>query len=228
MDLKRNRNETKIWENRGFSISVSTNAPKNLSLCQSPSISSPPPPPPSFIKMNFDGASKGNPRPTRLGGVLRDHSGKILHIYSHHLGHDTNNGVALSVLMEGLRATKTNGDNKLIIEGDSAIIITMCQHIIHITSPTKTSHSWKLLTMLEELLVLLARIPITSISHVKRDANKVANYLANQGVENPNTKLNAASNNHILAIVHNKCATLALQDMKLPGWGDTWLTSPPT
>jgi hypothetical protein len=28
------------------------------------------PPPPYFVKLNFNGASKGNPRPTNYGGVF--------------------------------------------------------------------------------------------------------------------------------------------------------------
>jgi hypothetical protein len=34
-------------------------------------------PPPGFWKLNFDGASKGNPGPTGFGAVIRDNTGKI-------------------------------------------------------------------------------------------------------------------------------------------------------
>jgi hypothetical protein len=53
---------------------------QNLQLTSSktspPHLSSPliwSPPPAGFIKLNFNGASKGNPGLERLGGVFRDH-----------------------------------------------------------------------------------------------------------------------------------------------------------
>lgn len=111
---------------------------------------------------------------------------------------------------------KSNGYNKLIIEGDSTIIISMCQHIIHDTHPAKMTHSWKLLAFLEELPTLLARALTTLTYHVRRDANKVADYLENHRVENPNTDINDAWNNHITATLCNTCANLSLQDMTPP------------
>ena len=138
-DFKCNSKETEIWENWRFFILISPNTPKKAPFSQSPStwLSLPS----SFTKLNFDGASKGNPGPVGLKGILRDHLGNILHIYSHHLGHDTNNGAELSALLEGLRIAKINSHNNLIIEGDSAIIINMCQRIIHGTPPEETTHS---------------------------------------------------------------------------------------
>lgn len=50
----------------------------------------------------------------------------------------------------------------------------MCQNITHSTSPTKVTINWCLAGSLESLPSLLDRIPTTMISHVTRDANKVA------------------------------------------------------
>lgn len=111
---------------------------------------------------------------------------------------------------------KINGYNKLIIEGDSTIIISMCQHIIHGTPLAKATHSWNLLALLEELPTFLAGAPIALTSHVRRDANKVVDYLANHGVENPNIDTNDAWNNHITATLRNRCANLSLKDMTPP------------
>jgi len=41
--------------------------------------------------LNFDGASRGNPRPAGIGGVLRNYKGDIQHIFSQSMGEGTNN-----------------------------------------------------------------------------------------------------------------------------------------
>lgn len=38
------------------------------------------PPHEGCLKLNFDGASKGNPGPAGFGCVLRDHLGRVLHV----------------------------------------------------------------------------------------------------------------------------------------------------
>ena len=131
--------EEKIWDNWGFTIHSSPNAPKYSPFSQSSSTWLPLPQ--SFTKLNFDGASKGNPNPTGMGGVIQDHSVTILHIYAQHLGHDTNNSVELVALLEGLRIVVRNGYNMIIIKGVSTIIINSFQHIINGTPPEKTTRS---------------------------------------------------------------------------------------
>ena len=49
------------------------------------------PPPPGFIKINIDGASRGNPGPTGFDLVLRNHTGEIIHLVAGFLGENTNN-----------------------------------------------------------------------------------------------------------------------------------------
>jgi ribonuclease HI len=44
-----------------------------------------------FVKLNFDGASKGNAGPVGYGAVFKDDNGLILHILVGSLGNDTNN-----------------------------------------------------------------------------------------------------------------------------------------
>jgi len=46
--------------------------------------------PTGFVKINFDGSSKGNPRPTVFGVIVEDNEGKILHFAVGYLGLNTN------------------------------------------------------------------------------------------------------------------------------------------
>lgn len=61
------------------------------------------PPPTGFLKINFDGASRGNLGLAGIGGVLRDNRGEIQHIYSQSLGEGSNNEMEFAVLQQGLR-----------------------------------------------------------------------------------------------------------------------------
>eukprot|EP00253_Pinus_taeda_P015992 PITA_15992 len=60
------------------------------------------PPPHGFLKINIDGASKGNPGMARFGGVIRDGQGHIKDIFHSHLGTATNNMAELMALEQCL------------------------------------------------------------------------------------------------------------------------------
>ena len=93
------------------------------------------PPPSSFVKLNFDDASKGNPGPAGAGGVFRNERGEILHIYTLNLGHSTNNVVELNAMVKGLNISIQKGFQKLILEGDSSLVITICRKLMNDTLP---------------------------------------------------------------------------------------------
>eukprot|EP00253_Pinus_taeda_P005945 PITA_05945 len=55
-------------------------------------------PPINSYKLNFDGASKGNPGPAGFGGIIRNHNGTPLQIYFGNIRWDTNNSAELEGL----------------------------------------------------------------------------------------------------------------------------------
>lgn len=214
-DFKEPPPETRILQDWHLDLTPSLWALKPRPLfSDSPTTWSPPQP--SFIKLNFDGASKGNPSQSGFGGVFQYHKGSILHIFTGYSGFNTNNRAKLLGLIQGLSIAADQGFIKLIIEGDSAIILSMCQKIIHSTSPSKVTVNWRLAACLDSLPSLLAQIPTTLISHVKRDANKVANRLANHGVQAPANRLNQPWPDHVNSSLLNDCRHLASQDYSLP------------
>jgi hypothetical protein len=81
------------------------------------------PPPTGFIKINFNGASKGNLGPTRFGVVLRNSEGEILYLTTGYLGENKNNATELSSLLKGLNIALDNHYQRIIAEGYSQIII---------------------------------------------------------------------------------------------------------
>lgn len=71
------------------------------------------------LKLNFDGASKGNHGLAGFGCVVRDHNGNIIRVLCGPLGVcNSPKAKALSLLM-GLRELKKMGISSCSIEGDS-------------------------------------------------------------------------------------------------------------
>ncbi|GLJ44403.1 hypothetical protein SUGI_0931150 [Cryptomeria japonica] len=76
-----------------------------------------------WLKLNFDGACHGNPRVSGFWVVIRNSEGKLLLGCYGALGVATNNEVEIWALLEGLKLCVTNKMTKIVIEGDSLVII---------------------------------------------------------------------------------------------------------
>lgn len=75
--------------------------------------------PAGWMKLNFDGASRGNPGQSGMGAIIRNEVGEVVHAIFGPVGIATNNMAEIYVLEVGLQWCVTNGVVKLIIEGDS-------------------------------------------------------------------------------------------------------------
>lgn len=71
-------------------------------------------PPERFIKLSFDGASKGNPGPVGFRGLFRYSSGRTHLIYASHYGYASNNEAEFAVVTKGLITTIKLGYKKLV------------------------------------------------------------------------------------------------------------------
>ena len=139
------------------------------------------PPPFPFIKLNFDGASKGNPGAAGYGVVFRDHLGHILLITAGYLGHSTNNAAELWGMIRVLHLASEHGFHNLVVEGDSQIIINMLQRILNGANLDKVMPSWRLSHGLQLLTSLMIPTQANIPSHVLRQENQVVDELANIG-----------------------------------------------
>lgn len=88
------------------------------------------PPPQEIYKLNFDGATKGNPGPASIGGAIRDSKGSIQGIFWGSIGDNTNNMAELKALLVGLDMTQTHGWYLIILEGDSQVILQMAEKLL--------------------------------------------------------------------------------------------------
>ncbi|GLJ41750.1 hypothetical protein SUGI_0864040 [Cryptomeria japonica] len=132
------------------------------------------PPPPGWKKVNFDGASKGNPRLSSYGAVVRDDKGRLVRVVCGQVGIATNNIVKITALEEGLIWAASNGVTKVMIEGDSKIILS---GIIK-----KGFENWWLNTWIPRIYCLLQKLMNYHLQHTFREGNQVVDFLSNQGI----------------------------------------------
>ncbi|GLJ42714.1 hypothetical protein SUGI_0885530 [Cryptomeria japonica] len=126
-------------------------------------------PPLDWMKLNFDGASKGNPGDVGFGAIIRNNSSKIIHGVYGRLGKATNNEAKIRALEAGLNLCVQNGISKVLIEGDSQIIIN------GITN--SKFQCWNLRKWLPRITHLLDLTGTFEFMHVYREGNHLADYL---------------------------------------------------
>jgi ribonuclease HI len=134
-------------------------------------------------KLNFDGASKGNPGPAGYRAVIHNSKGEILHIVAGNLGHNTNNVAEIWGLLYCLQASKEQKLFPIIAEGDSQIVINLLYHLLNGENPEKISPIWRLMNGLLIIKSILQPKWVIFPSHVRRSTNKVADLLAKYGVD---------------------------------------------
>eukprot|EP00253_Pinus_taeda_P008572 PITA_08572 len=174
--------EKSIWDNWQISLSPNPNASKRLpNRLKKSTVWSPPSR--NVFQLNFDGASKGNPGQSGYGGVFRDFQGTPHLIYTGTKGWDTNNSAELEGLWQGLILAKDHNLFPLIIEGYSQIIINMATKLLQGAPIHKVSNSWRMAQILELLRNWLSQNPAISFQHIVREGNKLADFLANVGVD---------------------------------------------
>ncbi|GLJ43766.1 hypothetical protein SUGI_0911140, partial [Cryptomeria japonica] len=126
-----------------------------------------------FVKLNFDGASKGNPGRSGEGYVLRDWCGCIIKAACCRIPNGFNNITEARALLHGVKLAFHLGIEKIHIEGDSQLITS-----------SLSSHkivSWEIQYILGEVWKLLPRLQDFKISHCFREGNKLADWLSNEG-----------------------------------------------
>ena len=137
------------------------------------------PPPPGWKKLNFDGASRGNPGKAGIGCIIRDESGNWIAKRSKSLDMASNNIAELEAVEEGINLCIKLNIKKLIIEGDSQIIINALRK--------GATPNWVLNSKLEAIIKSLLAFEDIRFVHIYREGNKEADLLANHGTDGINS-----------------------------------------
>src|SRR6476469_4720882 len=126
------------------------------------------------ITLEFDGGSRGNPGPAGIGVVLRAQDGTPIVTLGRFIGRATNNVAEYKALITALEEAKKLGAKKIIIRGDSELIIRQmlgqyrvknpdlrelydhAQHLYHQFDEAKIEHNLRHKNELADKLVNLA------------------------------------------------------------------------
>ena len=123
-----------------------------------------------------DGASRGNPGHSGAGIVIIDSKDKIICKEAIYLGIKTNNEAEYLALILGLKEVHKHYLKRVHIFLDSQLVVNQIKGAYRV----KASHLKPLYSKVEKLL---KKIPEYDIFYIGREQNKLADKLANQGID---------------------------------------------
>ncbi|HSU65742.1 MAG TPA: ribonuclease HI family protein [Tepidisphaeraceae bacterium] len=128
------------------------------------------------ITIQFDGGSRGNPGPAGVGVVLRAEDGTTLVTLGRFIGRATNNVAEYRALITGLEKAKELGAKKILVRGDSELIIKQMRGEYRVKSPD-------LKDLYDEAQFLYHQFDHAKIEHNYREKNTLADKLANLAMD---------------------------------------------
>lgn len=82
-------------------------------------------PPIGKMKLNCDGASKGNPGLSAGGGAIRNHCGQILAAYAYHYGFCSSFEAEFRAVIDGFRLCEALRIKPDLVEWDSSALVAL-------------------------------------------------------------------------------------------------------
>ena len=131
-----------------------------------------------------DVAARGNPGDAGCGAAISDESGALVKELSRYLGKTTNNVAEYEALLMGLEALIAMGKKKIRVQSDSELLVRQLNGQYRVRDP-------KLQILFERARSLLRHFDRCTIVHVRREANKLADKLANRGIDDARKKRRA-------------------------------------
>ena len=129
-----------------------------------------------LITLEFDGGSRGNPGHAGIGIVLRAADGTPLITLGRYIGRATNNVAEYQALITALKEARKLGASKILIRGDSELIIKQMRGEYRVKHPDMKQ-------LYDEAQSLLAEFDQTKIEHNLRGKNVLADKLANLAMD---------------------------------------------
>jgi ribonuclease HI len=123
-----------------------------------------------------DGASRGNPGDAGCGAAICDENGALVKELSRYLGRTTNNVAEYEGLLMGLDALIEFGRKRIRVQSDSQLLVRQLNGEYRVKDE-------KLTVLYQRAQTLLRQFDSCRIVHVYREMNKVADRLANRGID---------------------------------------------
>ncbi|CAN1131007.1 Putative ribonuclease H protein At1g65750 [Linum perenne] len=126
-----------------------------------------------WFTLNTDGSRITQSGATAIGGIIRDSAGSLVRAFSANVGNCSITRAELRAIVEGLKLAWSLGIRKVAIQSDSAAAVTMLQ-----ASGRPTHRHAALVADFQDIRDRQWEV---SITHIFREANCCADYLANLG-----------------------------------------------
>lgn len=123
-----------------------------------------------------DGASRGNPGKAGAGAIIKDRGGAVVKRLKRYLGVKTNNAAEYGAVIMALTAAKALGMTDVRVFADSELMVKQLSGVYKVKSE-------ELRPLYDEAGALLRFFKTSSITHVYREANKEADGLANEAID---------------------------------------------
>jgi len=127
-------------------------------------------------RLMVDGAARGNPGEAGCGAAIFDENGAVVKTLSRYLGRATNNVAEYEALLMGLEALLQLGARKIVVQSDSELLVRQLNGQYRVKDE-------KLKALFQRAVTLLRQFDSYRILHVGRETNKLADRLANQGID---------------------------------------------
>ena len=123
-----------------------------------------------------DGASRGNPGEAGCGAAILNPEGESVRELARYLGKATNNVAEYAALLMGLEEALKLGVKKIRVQSDSELLVRQLNGIYRVKEP-------RLIELHQKAQALLRRFESSRIMHVRREENRIADRLANEGID---------------------------------------------
>jgi ribonuclease HI len=123
-----------------------------------------------------DGAARGNPGHAGCGVVILDGKGTLVKELSRYLGRTTNNVAEYEGLLMGLEALLRLRKKRIRVQSDSQLLVRQLNGEYRVRDE-------KLKPLFERAVRLLRQFDAYRIVHVPREMNRLADRLANKGID---------------------------------------------
>ncbi|XP_057830634.2 uncharacterized protein LOC131041518 [Cryptomeria japonica] len=133
---------------------------------------------PPWLKLNFDDATRSGIM--EGGGIIRDNMGNLVLAYAANFDSISSNMAEALTLFWGLKLALDINAKRLIIEGDSKLIIEAAKGV--------SRASWMINNVIKDIWSMIFWLEEFQIQHIYREGNAVADSLATMSLEIKGTR----------------------------------------